>query len=146
MFCLVSVDLKQHRASQTFFCARPDWRVALLPPGRRGDSRAGWLGGCSTCKVPFFHEQQGTAAPIVSTWTNQSDGTRAACGKHVLWRAVTGVSMRIGITGPAKPLWVSILSFPTGGMTLVRSRGAAARLPASPGSRLFGHVTTILVT
>ena len=55
----------QHPASQTLFCARRDSRVAA--PGRiqprRGDKRAGWLGGCSTCKVPFFHEQRGMAAP-----------------------------------------------------------------------------------
>lgn len=117
--------------------------------GERGLA-AGWA--AAAARVAKFRfstlARDGRTPPLVSTWTKQSDGMRVPRGKLVLRTSVTGVLVRTGLIGP-QSLWVLILSFPTGSMTLVRSRGAAGRAASVSRQPLVwsrdqnsGHVTT----
>ena len=108
------------RAIQTFLiAAKPDRSLV-------------WLVGCSSCKVPFFQScgtgthRGGTHLQLFSTSTK--DRIPLTSGEHVLCK----MFVRGGQIGP-ESLCILILSFPTGAMTLVRSRGAAAgSVPTSP--------------
>ena len=108
------------RAIQTFvIAAKPDRSLV-------------WLVGCSSCKVPFFQScgtgthRGGTHLHLFSTSTK--DRIPLNSGEHVLFK----MFVRGGQIGP-ESLCILILSFPTGAMTLVRSRGAAAgSVPTSP--------------
>ena len=135
--------------ARPFFSARRSQLQLLARSSHGGETgerglAAGWA--AAAARVAKFRfstlARDGRTPLLVSTWTKQSDWMRVPGGKLVLRTSVTGVLVRTGLIGP-QSLWVLILSFPTGGMTLVVRR---AGLPASPGSRLFGHVTKILVT
>ena len=109
----------------------------------------GWGAAARVAKFRFSTlARDGRTPLLVSTWTKQSDWMRVPGGKLVLRTSVTGVLVRTGLIGP-QSLWVLILSFPTGGMTLVRSRGAAGRAASVSRQPLVwsrdqnsGHVTT----
>ena len=93
--------------------------------GERGLALVGRCCCCSSCKVPFFHTGKGRSHPNTSLNMDKAvrwDVARSS-GKRVLWTSVTVALVRTGLIGP---LGLD-LSLPTGGMTLVRSRGAAGR-------------------
>ena len=149
--CLVcvSVDLVQHPASQTSFV--PDETPELQPlvgssHGAETGGRAGWLGGCSTCKVPFFHEQRGMAAPHRESQHGQTSLVRRGSPVANMFsgRLSQGVDAHRAHRSKA-PLGLDFV-LPYRRHDLGPISWCGGRLPASPGSRLFGHVTTILVT
>ena len=101
----------------------------------------------SSCKVPFFHRGEG------GTIIRGVSGKRATkMDTDAVWKMLGHGTKYWGSLGQ-KSCQASMSSVPTGGMTLVRSRGAAS--PAASVSRrrlvwsrdqISGHVTTISVT
>ena len=116
--------------------------------GDRREGAGGWLGGCccSSCKVPFFHTGKGRSHP--TTCLNMDKAVRLDAGPR--WQTCSPDFCDRG----AGAHWAHRSTVPLGldfvlpyrrhdlGGLVVRRAG----LPASPGSRLFGHVTKILVT
>ena len=137
--------------ARPFFSARrSQLQAGWIQPwwGDRREGAGGWLGGCccSSCKVPFFHTGKGRSHP--TTCLNMDKAVRLDAGPR--WQTCSPDFCDRG----AGAHWAHRSTVPLGldfvlpyrrhdlGDLVVRRAG----LPASPGSRLFGHVTKILVT